>query len=124
MGFLTAESPAHTAGNDIHPVHGNVKHFSHQLLGFRGVLGGGMDGHAAIFRRFCDGGLTLQVEMLLATNTLGTKTTLLIAVGGFLMGRPDFLDLALLYALLNFSGTIAVLKFARFHSLAHHGDGE
>ena len=42
---------------------------------------------------------------------LGTKTVLLIAVLGFLAGRPEFLDLALVYALINFIGTIAVLKY-------------
>ena len=39
------------------------------------------------------------------------STVLLIAVLGFLAGRPEFLDLALVYALINFIGTIAVLKF-------------
>jgi multicomponent Na+:H+ antiporter subunit F len=43
---------------------------------------------------------------------------LLIAVYGFLSGRPDFLDLALVYALMNFIGTIAVMKFTRFNDLA------
>lgn len=57
-------------------------------------------------------------DRILALNMFGTKTVLLIAVAGFLMGRPDFLDLALLYALMNFIGTIAVLKYARFGSLA------
>ena len=35
---------------------------------------------------------------------------------GFVTGRPDFLDIALLYALINFVGTIAVLKFFRYRS--------
>ena len=43
---------------------------------------------------------------------------LLIAVLGFLTGRPDFLDLALVYGLMNFIGTIAVMKFTRFGDLA------
>tara|TARA_Y100000782_G_C10048439_1_gene208433 strand:- start:343 stop:627 length:285 start_codon:yes stop_codon:yes gene_type:complete len=50
-------------------------------------------------------------DRVLALNTLGTKTVLLIAVLGFLGGRPEFLDLALVYALINFIGTIAVLKY-------------
>ena len=50
-------------------------------------------------------------DRVLALNTLGTKTALLIAVLGFLAGRPEFLDLALVYALINFIGTIAVLKY-------------
>lgn len=50
-------------------------------------------------------------DRVLAVNTFGTKTVLLIAVLGFLGGRPEFLDLALAYALINFVGTIAVLRF-------------
>ncbi len=57
-------------------------------------------------------------DRILSLNMFGTQTVLLIAVSGFLVGRPDFLDLALLYALVNFSGTIAVLKFSRFGNLA------
>ncbi len=56
-------------------------------------------------------------DRILALNMFGTKTVLLIAVVGFLVGRPDFLDLALIYALMNFIGTIAILKYARFGSL-------
>ena len=56
-------------------------------------------------------------DRILAVNMFGTKTVRLIAVAGFLAGRPEFLDLALVYALVNFIGTIAVLKFARFGSL-------
>ena len=47
----------------------------------------------------------------------GTKTVVLIAVMGFLTGRPDFLDLCLVYALINFIGTIAVLKFFEYGDL-------
>lgn len=57
-------------------------------------------------------------DRVLAVNSFGTKTVLLIAVIGFLSGRPDFLDLALVYALMNFIGTIAVMKFTRFGDLA------
>ena len=49
-------------------------------------------------------------DRVLALNMFGTKTVILIAVLGFLGGRPDFLDLAIVYALINFIGTIAVLK--------------
>ena len=52
-------------------------------------------------------------DRLLAANTTGTVAVLLLAVIGFLTGRPDFLDLALVYGLLNVVGTIAVLKFFR-----------
>jgi multicomponent Na+:H+ antiporter subunit F len=56
-------------------------------------------------------------DRLLATNTVGTVSVLLLATIGFLTGRPDFLDLALVYGLLNIVGTIAVLKFFRRGSL-------
>jgi len=56
-------------------------------------------------------------DRVLAVNTFGTKTVLLIAVLGFLNGRPEFLDLALVYALINFIGTITVLKFFEFRDL-------
>lgn len=50
-------------------------------------------------------------DRILAANMFGTKTVLLIALLGFLAGRPEFMDLALVYALMNFIGTIAVLKY-------------
>lgn len=56
-------------------------------------------------------------DRVLAVNIFGTKTVLLIAVLGFLTDRPEFLDLALVYALINFIGTIAVLKFFEFGDL-------
>ena len=52
-------------------------------------------------------------DRVLAVNMLGTKTVLLLAVIAFLYGRPDFLDLALAYALINFIGVLAVLEFFR-----------
>lgn len=55
-------------------------------------------------------------DRVLAVNSFGTKTVLLLGMLGFLMGRPDFLDLAILYALINFVSTIAVLKFVRYRS--------
>jgi multicomponent Na+:H+ antiporter subunit F len=56
-------------------------------------------------------------DRVLASNAFGTQTVLFIGVLGFLTGRPDFLDIALLYALINFIGTIAVLKFFRYGSM-------
>lgn len=56
-------------------------------------------------------------DRVLAANSFGTQTVLFIGVLGFLTDRPDFLDIALLYALINFVGTIAVLKFFRYRSL-------
>ncbi len=59
-----------------------------------------------------------------AGNTVGTVAMLLLAVIGFLTGRPDFLDLAIVYGLLNMVGTIAVLKFFRQGDLGDPGEGE
>ena len=56
-------------------------------------------------------------DRILAVNMFGTKTVLIIAVFGFLTDRPDFLDIALVYALINFIGTIAVLKFFEYGDL-------
>lgn len=56
-------------------------------------------------------------DRVLAVNSFGTLTVLLLGLLGFLTGRPDFLDIALLYALINFVGTIAVLKFVRHRLL-------
>ncbi len=50
-------------------------------------------------------------DRVLAVNMFGTKTVLLLAVIAFLFGRPDFLDLALAYALINLVGVLAVLEF-------------
>lgn len=56
-----------------------------------------------------------------AVNTAGTVAMLLLALIGFLTGRPDFLDIAIVYGLLNVIGTIAVLKFSRYGNLGDPG---
>lgn len=56
-------------------------------------------------------------DRILAVNTFTTKTVLLIAVLGFLMGRPEWLDIALVYALISFIGNIAVLKYVKYGDL-------
>ncbi len=58
-------------------------------------------------------------DRVLAVNMFGTKTALLLSVVAFLYGRPDFLDLALAYALINFIGVLAVLKFVQDYTLRH-----
>ena len=55
-------------------------------------------------------------DRILALNVFGTKALLLIAVLGFLTKRPEFLDVAIVYALINFIATIAIMKFFRFFS--------
>lgn len=63
-------------------------------------------------------------DRVLAANTIGTLAVLLLAVIGFLNGRPHFLDLALVYGLLNVVSTIAVLKFFQYGSLGEPGEQE
>ena len=53
-------------------------------------------------------------DRVLALNMIGTKTVLLICVVGFLTDRTDFLDLALLYSLMNFIGMVALLRFSQY----------
>ena len=56
-------------------------------------------------------------DRILAVNVFGTSSVALIAVFGFLTERPEFLDIALVYALINFIGTIAVTKYMKFSHL-------
>jgi multicomponent Na+:H+ antiporter subunit F len=60
-------------------------------------------------------------DRALAANSIGTLAMMMLAVFGFLTGRPEFLDLAILYGLLNVIGTIAVLKFFRYGDLGDPG---
>lgn len=56
-------------------------------------------------------------DRVLAVNSFGTKTVLFLIVFATMVGRTDGIDIALLYALLNFIATIAILKFFRYRSL-------
>lgn len=75
------------------------------------------------------GGPTLY-DRLLALNSFGTKTVLFLCVFCFIIDRPDGVDIALLYALMNFIATIAVLKFFNYKALNvrlladNNGEGE
>ena len=63
-------------------------------------------------------------DRVLAVNMLGTKTVLLLSVIAFVLGRPDFLDLALAYALINFIGVLAVLEFFQDRALRRQAQKE
>jgi multicomponent Na+:H+ antiporter subunit F len=89
---------------------------------FEVAMGGIMVTMALVLVRAALGPTTF--DRILAANTFGTQTILLISVAGFLTGRPDWLDLAIVYALVNFAGTIAVLKFVHFKDLAHGDEQE
>lgn len=66
-------------------------------------------------------GATLH-DRVLAVNMVGTKTVLLICVIDFLGGNNDLLDVALVYALINFIGVIAMLRFFQQGSHLTHQD--
>jgi multicomponent Na+:H+ antiporter subunit F len=51
-------------------------------------------------------------DRILAVNMFGTKTVLFICLLGFVMGRPEFLDIAMVYALINFISVIAILRYS------------
>ncbi|NNC37788.1 MAG: cation:proton antiporter [Acidimicrobiales bacterium] len=56
-------------------------------------------------------------DRILAVNAFGTKAVLFLCLFSFIIGRPDGIDIAILYALMNFIATIAVLKFFRYRAL-------
>ena len=61
-------------------------------------------------------------DRVLAANSVGTLAILLLAVLGFLNGRPEWLDLGITYGVLNLIGTLAILKFFRHGDLAHDAE--
>ena len=61
-------------------------------------------------------------DRILAVNMFGTKTVLLIAIFAFLSKRTDILDIALIYALINFIGVVAVLKLVEQGNFFTSGD--
>lgn len=61
---------------------------------------------------------------ILAVNVFGTLCVMLIAIYGFIDDRPEFADLAMVYALINFIGTIAVTKYITFSDMGHGDDGD
>lgn len=56
-------------------------------------------------------------DRILGMNSAGTCAVIIVALIGFATRRPDFLDLALTYAILNFLATIAILKFVKYKRL-------
>jgi multicomponent Na+:H+ antiporter subunit F len=63
-------------------------------------------------------------DRLVAANSLGNAAIVILALFGFLTGRPDFLDIGLTYALLNVIGMFAVLKVFRYGDLGAVGEDE
>ena len=63
-----------------------------------------------------------EYDRMLAANSFGTKTVLLLALGGYALSWNSFLDVAMLYALLNFVGTIAVMRFFEYRNAPDEDD--
>mgnify|MGYP001827257904 FL=1 len=59
-----------------------------------------------------------EYDRMLAANSFGTKTVLLIALAGYALSWHSFLDVALLYAMVNFVGTVAVMRFFELRASA------
>ncbi len=75
----------------------------------------------ALIRTFLGPG---RYNRILAINMFGTKIVLFVAVAGFLFGRPEFLDIGILYALVNFVSIVAVLRLTHYRELVHARDEE
>lgn len=63
-------------------------------------------------------------DRVLAGNAVGTLAILLLIVVGFLIGRPEWVDIGLTYAFLNLIATLAILKYFRHGDLAYDPDEE
>jgi multicomponent Na+:H+ antiporter subunit F len=63
-----------------------------------------------------------EYDRMLAANSFGTKTVLLIALAGYALSWNSYLDVALLYALLNFVGTVAVMRFFEYRNALEERD--
>jgi multicomponent Na+:H+ antiporter subunit F len=63
-------------------------------------------------------------DRVLAGNSVGNLAIMLLAVVGFLTGRPEWLDIAITYSLLNVISTLAILKFFRHGDLAYDAEEE
>lgn len=57
-------------------------------------------------------------DRILAVNVFGTKTVLLVALVAYISGNFDLIDVALVYALVNFIAVVAVLKLVKTRDLA------
>ena len=86
------------------------------VAGIAGVL----IGLACAVYRACAG--PTSFDRLLAANTIGTSSIVLLALFGFVTGRPEFLDIGITYALLNMIAVLAVLKFFRYGALGYVQD--
>ena len=63
-------------------------------------------------------------DRILAVNVFGTKTVLIVALITAISGNDDLIDVALVYALINFIAVVAVLKLVRMRDLGAAGEGD
>lgn len=63
-------------------------------------------------------------DRIVAVNVFGTKTVLIVALITAINGNDDLIDVALVYALINFIAIVAVLKLAHMRDLAEAGEGD
>ncbi len=68
LAFLAAKAPAHAPAFTRHHGIGNLEHLGDAVLNFGRMLGGGIDGHAALFFRHGQGHLPFDIEMLLPAH--------------------------------------------------------
>jgi len=61
-------------------------------------------------------------DRIISANSIGTLTVIFLSILGYLLGRPEFIDLAIIYALLNIIGTLAILKYLRQGNLSASED--
>jgi len=63
-------------------------------------------------------------DRIVAVNVIGTKTVLIVALITAISGNDNLIDVALVYALINFIAIVAVLKLSRMRDLAAAGEGD
>ncbi|WP_376693300.1 monovalent cation/H+ antiporter complex subunit F [Wenzhouxiangella sp. EGI_FJ10409] len=63
-------------------------------------------------------------DRIVAVNVFGTKTVLVVALITYVTGHADLIDVALVYALINFIAIVAVLKLVKMRDLAGAGEGD
>jgi len=64
------------------------------------------------------------IDRIVGVNVIGTKTIAIILLIGFMFERVDmFVDIALVYALINFIGTLAFSKYFERRGVEHSGMG-
>ena len=63
------------------------------------------------------------IDRIIGVNVIGTKTIAIILLTGRIFDRIEFfIDIALVYALINFIGTLALSRYFEREGLRHGGD--